>query len=290
MTFDWNDIPLLLALARHGSLVGAGRELAVDATTVGRRLAAAERALKATLFVREGGRYWPTDAGEAALARAAVLAGEMRELLQDVQAEQGRLSGTVRLTSVEFMFSHWLIPRLPALLEAYPQLDLELVGSNRNLSFPRREADLALRLGRPSQDSALVMRKAGEVGYAVFAGPGLEDCPSEAWPRMPWLGYDESLRHLPEMQWLERLLGGRPPRLRLSNLAAACREGCGLALLPCLVGEAMGLKRLSEEPVLHRELWLLSHAELRHTGRVKAVSDWLWTSLETSAALLRGDE
>jgi DNA-binding transcriptional LysR family regulator len=289
MAFDWNDIPLLLAVARHGSLAGAARELRVDATTVGRRLATAEAALGATLFVREGGRYRPTTAGEAALARASVLAGEVRELLHEVQAEQGSLAGTVRLTSVEFVLGHWLAPYLPDLLDRYPRLDLELVSDNRNLSFTRREADLALRLGRPGQDSALVMRKAAEVGYAVYGVTGCQAGPVAEWPERRWLGYDQSLRHLPEMQWLEHLLAGRAPRVRMTNLAAACKAGCGLALLPCIVGDQEGLERLSDGPVLHRELWLLSHRELRHTGRVKAVSDWLWSALESSASRLRGE-
>lgn len=290
MAFDWNDIPVLLALERHGTLAAAARALAVNPTTVSRRLQAAERALQVRLFLRESGCYRPTPAGEVLLQRAAALQGDVQGMLQAAREEAQSVAGGVRLTSVEFLIAHWLVPRLPALVERHPRLDLQLLGDNRDLSFTRHEADLALRLARPQRDAALVMRKVGELGYAVYGAERFAAAEADDWRRLPWLGYDDSLAHLPEARWLRQLDPQGGVRLRVTavtSLQRACQAGLGLALLPCLVGEAPGLWRLSGV-LLSRELWLLCHRDLRQTLRFRAVADWLAERAAADASHLAG--
>lgn len=290
MAFDWNDIPVLLALERHGTLAAAARALAVNPTTVSRRLQAAERALQVRLFLRDSGGYRPTPAGAVLLQRAAALQGDVQGMLLAAREEAQSVAGSVRLTSVEFLIAHWLVPQLPALLERHPQLDLQLLGDNRDLSFTRHEADLALRLARPQQDAALVMRKVGELGYAVYGAERFAATRPDDWRRLPWLGYDDALGQLPEARWLRQLEPAGGVRLRVTavtSLQRACQAGLGLALLPCLVGEAAGLHRLSGVE-LRRELWLLCHRDLRQTLRFRAVADWLAERAAVEAARLDG--
>lgn len=290
MAFDWNDIPVLLALERHGTLAAAARALAVNPTTVSRRLQAAERALQARLFLRDSGRYRPTPAGEVLLQRAAALQGDVQGMLLAAREEAQSVAGSVRLTSVEFLLAHWLIPQLPELAARHPQLDLQLLGDNRDLSFTRHEADLALRLARPQQDAALVMRKVGELGYAVYGAERFAAVRAEDWRGLPWLGYADSLAQLPEARWLQRLDPQGGLRLRVTavtSLQRACQAGLGLALLPCLVGEVPGLFRLSGVE-LSRELWLLCHRDLRQTLRFRAVADWLAERAAADASRLAG--
>ncbi len=290
MAFDWNDIPVLLALERHGTLAAAARALAVNPTTVSRRLQAAERALQVRLFLRDSGGYRPTPAGAVLLQRAAALQGDVQGMLLAAREEAQSVAGSVRLTSVEFLIAHWLVPQLPALLERHPQLDLQLLGDNRDLSFTRHEADLALRLARPQQDAALVMRKVGELGYAVYGAERFAVTRPDDWRRLPWLGYDDALGQLPEARWLRQLEPAGGVRLRVTavtSLQRACPAGLGLALLPCLVGEAAGLHRLSGVE-LRRELWLLCHRDLRQTLRFRAVADWLAERAAVEAARLDG--
>ncbi len=290
MAFDWNDIPVLLALERHGTLAAAARALAVNPTTVSRRLQAAERALQARLFLRDSGRYRPTPAGEVLLQRAAALQGDVQGMLLAAREEAQSVAGSVRLTSVEFLLAHWLIPQLPELAARHPQLDLQLLGDNRDLSFTRHEADLALRLARPQQDAALVMRKVGELGYAVYGAERFAAVRAEDWRGLPWLGYADGLAQLPEARWLQRLDPQGGLRLRVTavtSLQRACQAGLGLALLPCLVGEVPGLFRLSGVE-LSRELWLLCHRDLRQTLRFRAVADWLAERAAADASRLAG--
>jgi DNA-binding transcriptional LysR family regulator len=176
---------------------------------------------------------------------------------------------------VPIIVNRLLIPALAALCASHPRIRLELVAEARNLSLTRREADIALRLSRPQSDGAALARRLGHLDYAVYAPRG------EASDRLPWITYEEGLRHLPQARWIAAAAGNSAPApLAVSDAEAivhAVRAGLGKSLLPCFVGDRdTGLQRLgTAEPVLRRELWLLTHAELRHYGRIAAVVAWI---------------
>ena len=293
MNFDWNDIPLLLALARDGSMSAAGRSLGIDPSTISRRLVAAEAALETRLFIRDNAGYHPTEAGLVFLGYAERVYGDVKSMLLDTRSEADGVSGAVRLTSIDFLFSHWLVEHMPALLQQHPQLQLHLLASNQALSFTRREADFALRLARPKEDAALVMRKVGEMGFAVYGAERFAQTPRELWPEQPWLAYGDELSELPEMRWLQGLVPDACFQVRVSSVSTlvhACETGMGLALLPCILAERNGLRRLSESAELHREVWLLSHRDAGRIGRYRAVAQWLKSVFESDAGRLRGDK
>jgi len=291
MNFDWNDIPILLALARHGSMSAAGRALGVDPSTMSRRLVAAESALQTRLFIRDNAGYKPTDAGEAFLAYGERILGDVQSMLLETRNEASAITGTVRLTAIDFLFSHWLVQHMPQLSRTYPNLQLQLIPANRALSFTRREADFALRLARPQEDAALVMRKVADIGFAVYAATAFAELPPQDWPQQPWLAYGEELDDTPEMQWLRNFAPDAGYALRASSvttLTHACETGLGMALLPCILGERNGLVRLTG-PVVAREIWLLSHRDAGRIGRFQAVSDWLRDIFDQDAARFSGE-
>jgi DNA-binding transcriptional LysR family regulator len=275
--FDWNDIPLILALARYGSMSATGRELGVDASTISRRIAAAEKSLNLRLFIRDNTGYHLTSAGRVFVDYGEAVYGNVQSMLLASAQEADTIAGVVRVSAIDFLFDHWLLHELPGLLDEHPALEVQLLGDNQNVSFSRGEADFALRLAQPAEDAALVMRKLGEIGWAVYGAPRFADAPRSCWGTQPWVAYDSALAHLPEMRWMERLAPQPRIGLRvnsLSTMVQACRAGTGLALLPCLIEGEAGLQRLSG-PEVHRELWLLSHRDAGSIGRFKAVSSWL---------------
>lgn len=276
--FDWNDIPLILSLARTGSMSASGRTLGVDASTISRRIAAAEKSLQLRLFIRDNTRYQLTEAGKVFVEYGEAVYGNVQSMLLASSREAEAITGMVRITAIDFLFDHWMLPQLPALHAQYPQLELHLMADNDNLSFTRREADFALRLAQPGEDAALVMRKLGDIGWTVYGSAGMEAVPREEWGNQPWIMYGEQLSHVPEMRWI-RSLGAQvrgPVRVNsLTTMIRACEAGLGLALLPCLIGEPAGLRRLSERPEVQRELWLLSHRDAGSIARFKVVSAWL---------------
>ena len=178
--FDWNDIPILVALAHSGSMRTAARHLGVTTSTVSRRLAAAERAIQTRLFVRGPDGYKPTDTGRMFLAEAEQIEGSVHALLSDTNRDSEAIKGPVRITSVDVMLNDWLIPRLPDLRSIYPEIEIQVIADNQVLSFNRGECDLALRAARPREDASILMRKIGtgqaicsEVVAAFYHGYGL---------------------------------------------------------------------------------------------------------------------
>src|SRR6516165_7434252 len=190
-TMNWDDLRHLLAIARAGTLSGAARRLAVNQTTVARRLAALEAALGVRRFDRAEGRLHPTKAGEIALARAAEVEQEIEALAQGVTGADREPAGLVRVTTVPILANHLLVPAVPALSARHPRIRLELIADSRNLSLTRREADLALRLSRPESGAGLLTRRLGDLDYAVYGPRG------RAGDRLAWITYEEGLGHLP---------------------------------------------------------------------------------------------
>ena len=289
--FDWNDIPLILALARSGSIAAAARELGIDASTAGRRLSAAERRLGVKLFARDRNGLSVTDGGAVFVERAAAVAGDVHGMLLAIGSAGAAPAGTVRISAIDFLFDHWLLAHLPALQARYPGLDLELLGSNGNVSFGRHEADLALRLARPGDEAALAARRLGTIGWAVFGSPAFAGMARAGWAGQPWIVYEGTLSHLPEMRWIAREVPAAPRRVRtdsLSTMVRACRAGLGLALLPCLLDGDPGLVRLGDRIEVRRELWLAGHRDAVGTARIRAVDDWLAALCVADASRLCG--
>jgi DNA-binding transcriptional LysR family regulator len=287
---NWSDLRYLLAVARAGTLSGAARDLAVDDTTVGRRIAALEAALGARLLERTSdGRLRPTEAGAAALSHAERIEREIGALGLTVGGSNERVAGSVRLTSVPLLVDRLLVPALPCIFAAHPALRLELVAEPADLSLTRRQADMALRLARPQGASrSIVTRRVGRLGYAVYGSASLAPPDAEA---LPWLTYDEAFAHLPQARWISAVLarqGGRRAPFTLNDaegLLEAVAAGLGKTLLPCCIADRdPRLRRLAApaEPP-QRELWLLVHTELRPLARIAAVAGWL------AGLLPRGD-
>lgn len=288
---DWNDLPLLLAIAREGRLRAASKALGVDSSTVSRRLAAAEERLGAQLFTRDLDGYQPTDAGLAVVEAAEEIERKVHALFQEARQTAGDVSGPVRITSVDALLSDWLVPRLPGLLELYPQLEIKLIPENRRLSFSRGEADLALRLSRPDEDAAIRMRRVGSLGAAIYGHQKFAHIGPEAWGEQPWLLYNDDLADASPMRWIAKAAPNARVQLRSSAipiLVEACKAGLGLALLPCISVKGPGLHRLSVEDLPALDIWLLSHRETASIMRFRVVAEWLAAQLMADQALLAG--
>lgn len=292
-TMNWDDVRYLVAVARDGSLSAAARALAVDQTTVSRRLKVLEQALGARLFERVGGLWQTTPAGDAALALGQRIEEEMIALAHSIHDRAVDVSGLVRVAAVEALASACLAPRAAPLLASHPRLLLELIGGDRNLNLGRREADLAVRLARPVSGD-VVIRKLGDIGYGVYGRRG-EHEPGRPSPanQCRWVGYDDAFQHLPEMRWLLARID--PSRLAvrsnsLSALAQAVATGAGLGVLPCfLVQDDERLMRLSGPlPVVTRESWLVVHPELRQVPRIRVVSDWIIALFDADTSRFSG--
>jgi DNA-binding transcriptional LysR family regulator len=277
---DWNDLRYVLAIHRGRSFAGAARLLSTDPTTVARRLRTLEEALAVKLFARGSeGRLDPTEAGEGAVERAEAIEEEVGRLTASVGGGRGA-TGTVRVTAVPVLVNRVLIPAARHLLTGQPGVTLELISDARDLNLTRREADIAVRLAAPGREvgSRIVAQRIGSLRYAAYVASHIAERAS----KLPWLTYDSSNAHLPQARWTARTVerGGTASRLLVNDAEAvlqAVLSGSGRALLPCLIADRLpALTVLPDSAdVLSREIWLLSHPDLRPLARVAATLDWL---------------
>jgi len=282
---NWNDLRVILAIARTGTRAAAARMLRVDETTVARRLAAAEAALTASLFHRVGGTLRPSDAGERAVRDAE----HVERTVGTLQASLGDAAtdavGTVRLTSVPILVNHILVPAVPSLAARHPGVHLELLAEPRGLSLSKREADIALRLARPGPGAgaAVLARRIGLLHYGIYASA--DDSP-EAAAALPWITYEDSMSALSPARWLAARVGADRPALAVNDAEAilhATARGIERSILPSAVADRdPALRRLDDShlpAIPPRELWLLTHPDQGRLGRVAAVVGWLEQTL-----------
>lgn len=282
---NWDDLRYLLALHRQGSHKSAARLLRVAPTTVSRRISALEEAAGARLFVRVRERIKPTPAGLLLSRHAERIEAEVASAeRKSITSAQG-LAGPLRVTGGDALINHVVIPALPGLLNAHPEIAIELRTDTSIVDLSRREADIALRLVRP-KEPALIARRIGELPFGIFASEsylkrhGRPRTLAAAAATHQFIGYHEALDQLPQVRWLHRSVRHIRYALRASTLTSqviACGEGLGLALLPIL--STTGDRRLRQLFPGHsaptRELWVVFHADLRGDSRVANFSRWL---------------
>jgi DNA-binding transcriptional LysR family regulator len=290
---EWGHLRFFLVLSRTGSLSRAAQGLGVDRNTVARRVAALEEELGLPLFERGPQGWIRTAAGDELAALASRVEEDVLAIARHADARDPALGGTVRVTTASHLAAFLLAPELPRLRERHPGLVLEIAADQRTFDLTRREADLALRMGRP-RDAGLVTRKLSDVAYGLYASDAYAggrrravDFASDA-----FITFDDSLAGVPQERWLARLAPDRRVVFRsnsTASLQSAARAGVGVAVLPCFVAEKdPSLVRLDgPEPVRH-ELWLLVHGDLRRTPRVRAVIEWVDEVVERGRTALCG--
>ena len=297
---DWNELRLALAVHRARSLTGAAKALGVDHSTAFRRLNALEAKLGVRLFERlPGGTYRATPAGERMAAAAERMEDEALALDRDIAGRDHRLSGRLRVTSSETLAYRTLTRHLAAFRRAHPGIVVELVVDNRVLSLSRREADIALRPMRPKEGD-LWGRKLADVAWTVYgAGAYLKENGSpisspEDLARHALVGWEETAGGIMAADWLNRTAPGETFVYRTNSLVnqlVAAKAGIGLALLPCYLGDGdPDLARALPNPVpeLAGELWIVTHADLKGTARVRAFFDLVGEGLARERDLFDG--
>lgn len=296
---DWNDLRYFLAIRRAGSLAGAARELRVDQTTVGRRLAALEDAFDARLFDRTPDGLVLTPAGEDIVPSAERIEESVTEIERKISGEDARLQGTVRVSCSEAFASNYLVPALPSLRAVHPDVLVEVVTTSAIVDLARREADIAVRLrprgSQPGQPD-LIARQLGDLAFALYGSR--EYLARHGKPRRAadlrghdLVGYDEDMPPIPGVAWLRAPERGGRIVLRAQSilgLVAAIRAGIGLAVVPSfIVDDDKHIERIGA-PVDWASMWLVAHPDLLRTARVRAVMDWLAEVITASRSRFRG--
>jgi DNA-binding transcriptional LysR family regulator len=288
--FAWDDLRIFLQIARTGSLSGAASALGVNHSTVFRRINAFETQLGVRLFDRLPSGYALTIAGEEMQASAMRVEREIERLDLRLTGQDLKLEGTLVVTTTDTIIENLLSPHLAAFRRAYPGIVLELIIDNQNVNLSKRQADVAVRPTRNPPET-LVGRRIADIAVAPYATKTYMKGRAADLATLDWLSVDESMAHLAAAKWFRDTLHGANVVLRANSLFGllhTCAAGMGAALLPCFMAD--NHKRLQRigEPIHDAGtiLWLLTHEDLRHTGRVRAFMDFIAMSLRKDIGLL----
>lgn len=284
------NLRTFVAIAENGTLSAAARELATSVSTVSRRLDALEADVGLQLVVRTVDGTFLTDDGEQLLPRAlsSVEAGDAFWRAA-AAAREGVGREPVRLSATEPMVSDVLAPALPALNAVSPSTVLQLSSSNEPASLARRDADMALRLVRPTGDS-LIARRLPDIQLGCFCSRsflGKRKANTIDIAEEPMLVFDDSFGEIAEVRWLrDHDLEAQTVLKSLSSRALmnAAVAGAGVAIVPRFMARNTKLVEVPAPAIPPRQIWLVLHRDLRHNREMQVVRNWVVSTVREALA------
>jgi DNA-binding transcriptional LysR family regulator len=285
MDISWDDLRLFLDVARLGGLSAATRTTRLSAATLGRRVAALERQIGEPLFVRAQTGYSLTPAGEELLSRAEEVEAAMHALTRWRQGAQGER--VVRVSAGAWT-SQFLARNIGALWQAGEGIGVELVTAAQRIDIGRRNADIGIRNGRPTEQW-LAGRQIGKVAYALYSGRQLINGIAAGF----FVGVVGEAANTPSARWLaahhgDRIMVRGNDALSVAELVAA---GAGLGVFPCFAADSDERLIRVAQPIaeLTSEQWLVTHHEERHTREVRIVADRIAALMRANLHLFAGE-
>jgi DNA-binding transcriptional LysR family regulator len=284
---QWETQRAFLAVLRTGSLSGAARLLGIAQATARRRIEALEQSVGVSLFIRSPSGLLPTDTAKDLISHVEAMAVAANAFNRAASADAALASGTVRLTSGKLLGVEVLPPMLRSLRRDHPQLAIELSVSNRLQALARQEADVAVRIRRPTE-ATVVARKVGDLQVGLYAAPELlaEQGTPDTVAQLhgyPLIGPD---RNLLEIEFLrERGFDCSAANALIrtdDHLAqlAALRAGLGIGVCSSQVAQRHGLVRVLPGQVdFSVDVWIAMHQDMRRVQRIALVFEALGGAL-----------
>jgi DNA-binding transcriptional LysR family regulator len=287
LNIGWELYRSFLGVLKEGSLSGAARQLGITQPTVGRHIAALETALGVVLFTRSPTGLLPTAVAHTMRAHAETMERTAAALERSACAQGDEVRGVVRVSASEVVGVEVLPPIITRLRQQHPHLKVELVLTNRLIDLLQLEADIAVRMVRPSQEQLLAQR-IGLIEVGLHARDDylhqhgtpqeLKDLSDHA-----VIGYDREnafIRSL-AVKGFERSTFALSSDSDLAQLALI-RAGAGIG--GCQVKLAKQDARLHrvlpEAFALKLDTWVTMHEDLRNSPRCRATFDALVAGLQ----------
>lgn len=286
---DWDKLRVFHAAAELGSFTRAAEALDMSQSAVSRQVSAVERDLNVPLFHRHARGLMLTEQGEILYHAAHDMMIKLDVVRGQLMEARDKPSGTLRVTTTVGLGSTWLTDRMHEFVELYPDISLQLILENEELDLSMRQADVAVRLQKPSQPD-LVQRRLFTVHFHIYASQDYLDRFGE--PNTLESLDDHRIitfgvpvpAYLRDVNWLEaagRPLGQpRQPVMRINNVMAirnVVRNGAGIATLPDYMMEKSGdlVRILSQAEAPSFTTYFVYPSELRNSARIGAFRDFL---------------
>ena len=281
---SWVWLRSFVAVVNTGSLTAAARALKATQPTIGRHIRALEGQLGETLFERRPDGLVPTVRATEIYERAVAVDEAVTGLTASIASPNSEVAGVVRITA-SLNFTVELLPPLVAdILRDNPLLQIELIAADEVRNLLRREADLAVRLVRPTQPE-VIATKVGDVTLGLYAHRdylaerGLPRSPSQL-PTHDLIGYQDVAETVGRLAQLG--LAVKPEQVRICSeslvtLVAALRAGCGIGVCDVwLADRHPELQRVMPRiDVAQWPVWLAAHDDLHRSRRLRLVFDEL---------------
>lgn len=280
---NWNDVRIFLAVARRGQILGAAQALGLNHATVARRLDSLEESLETRLVARKTFGCELTEAGRRFLVHAERAESEMLAAYGNAKAEGDTLSGTVRIGAPDGFGVAFLAPRIGEIGRLHPGVTVELVPVPRTFSLSRREADIAITIGRPRKGK-LVARKLTDYSLGLYASRAYvehygEPATVDDLPRHRLVGYVEDLLYSAALDYTAEFHRSWRTTLAVSTATGqfeAVKSGAGIGILHTFIaGTCPDLVKILPGHILTRAYWILIHEDLRPSRHVAAVAEFI---------------
>ncbi len=290
MQFSWDFIRSFQAVAETGSLSAAARRLGLTQPTVGRHIDLLEDNLKVALFTRGRDGMRLTERGADLVASADELSRAATAFERHAVGLEEDISGTVRISANEILGT-LILPRvLPALMDTHPEIEIEISVSNETANLLQRDADIAIRMFRPTQND-LLARKITDLPLGFYAHKSylvshLAPATLADFRDHRIIGFDRETSLIQGFKAMAQEVTRHDFVFRTDSILghiAAIRSGIGIGLTH--VGLAEGwpdvVRVLPDLPLPSLELWTACHTDVRFNRRVRAVIDFLADALRT---------
>lgn len=286
---NWDDLRVFLAVARSGSISSGARQLDLQHSTVSRRMRKLEQDLGARLFDKVPSGYALTSAGENLSQAAGRMEREVLLVDGVLSGKDLKPSGSLRVTAIDNMATTLLMPMFTGFSRRFPQVALHLMVSNSDASLAQREADVAIRLTNTPPDT-LIGKRIVTVSSAIYGGLKYVDRLRKAGGEPQWLGVECCEFH---KSWTRQACGDQSHQFYVDDTLltqAALREGMGVSILPCFMGDSDPLlaRYADPQPEWDLGLWILLHPDLKRTTRVLAFRDHMTEAVRAQSDLFAG--
>ncbi|MDH5353761.1 MAG: LysR family transcriptional regulator [Gammaproteobacteria bacterium] len=286
---NWDDLRLFLAVARTGSISGAAKQLGVQHSTISRRMRQFEKNLGTRLIERKSGRYELTPAGENVKEVSDRIEREVLGFDGALAGEDAQLVGPLKVAALNNMASSVFMPMFASFNRKRPQIELHIIVANMDVSLPQREADIAIRLTNSPTES-LIGKRIVTVASGIYGSRDYLRLLREKGGRPKWIGVECCGFHV---TWTKRTSGSQSHNFYCDDTLltlSAIREGLGISILPCFMGDTDPLleRYCAPDPAYNLGLWVLLHPDLKRSARVLAFRDHMVQEIKEKKDLFEG--
>lgn len=283
-SLDWTNLQAFLVLSREGRLTVAAKRAGIDHATMKRRISELENNLGVILFERKPSGYLLTRVGKNVAAIIEEMESSSLKLGRKSPGLKNTIEGAIRIAAPDVFGQRFLAPRLGALAEAYPHLEVQLVTTPRSTDLTKREADVAITGGLPRQ-GRLHGRKLTDYEFGLYATQAYLDRAPPLRNRADLtshklIGFIADLMLDSDMNYFASINHALEPTIRTTSSASQIEVvlgDAGLAILPCwTANEEPRLIRLFPDSVkMFRSYWLNYNSDMRDVAAVRAVCKFI---------------